>query len=47
VATLEAIALELGVSKERVRQIQNRALQKCRAWCRLHGYEPRDLNPGA
>ena len=30
-ATLESLGTELGISKERVRQIENRALEKLRA----------------
>jgi RNA polymerase sigma-32 factor len=30
-ATLESLGSELGISKERVRQIENRALEKLRA----------------
>lgn len=44
-ATLEAIAQELGISPERVRQIEFRALRKCRAWCLAHGWRFEDLVP--
>lgn len=41
--TLEEIAMALGVSRERVRQIEERALRRCRQWCERHGYELADL----
>ena len=41
--TLETIAQELGVTRERVRQIEAKALQKCRLWCIRHGYRLEDL----
>ena len=39
-ATLEELGRALGVSKERVRQIQNRALEKLRASAERVGWEP-------
>jgi hypothetical protein len=39
----EEIGRLLGVSKQAVAQLEARALRKCRAWCRLHGYELEDL----
>ena len=41
--TCEEIAAELGVSRERIRQLEFRAIRKCRAWCERHGYQPEDL----
>lgn len=40
---LEVIAQELGVSRERVRQIEAKALRKCRDWCERHGYDLVDM----
>jgi transcriptional regulator with XRE-family HTH domain len=37
------VASILGVSRETVRRIERRALQKCRAWCDAHGYKLDDL----
>jgi hypothetical protein len=39
----EEIAQELGVTRERVRQIERRALEKCRVWCDRRGYRLEDL----
>ena len=41
--TLEQIAVVLKVSKERVRQLEVRALRKARAWCERNGFKPEDL----
>jgi DNA-directed RNA polymerase sigma subunit (sigma70/sigma32) len=41
--TLEAIAKEFGVSRERVRQIEFAALRKCRRWCERNGYRLEDI----
>jgi len=41
--TLDEVARELDLTKERCRQIQNIALGKCFAWCELHGYRFEDL----
>ena len=41
--TLEIIAQELGVTHERVRQIETAALVKCRRWANRHGYRLGDL----
>ena len=43
--TLEEVAAELGVSPERARQIEMRALRKCRQWCQRHGWQFEDLVP--
>jgi predicted transcriptional regulator len=42
-ATLDEIGRELGITRERVRQIEKAALEKCRAYCLAHGYDLRDL----
>ncbi len=44
--TLEEISQELGVSRERVRQLENRALGKARAILERHGYRLEDLLEG-
>lgn len=41
--TLEEVARELGVSRERIRQIEHSALRKARRWAEKHGYRPEDL----
>ena len=41
--TLDEMALVLGVSNERVRQIEVAALTKCRRWCDRHGFRLEDL----
>ena len=41
--TLEESAAALGITREAVRQIENRALGKCRAWAEAHGYRLTDL----
>lgn len=41
--TCEEVAAELGVSRERARQIEMRALRKCRRWAEKHGYLAEDL----
>ena len=41
--TCEEIAVALGVSKERIRQLEVRAIRKCREWCERHGYRPEDI----
>ena len=42
-STLEDVALEMGVTQERIRQIENVALRKCRGWCTKQGYRIEDL----
>jgi hypothetical protein len=41
--TLEEVARELGVTRERVRQIEMMALRKCRAWAAERGMRLEDL----
>ena len=41
--TLEQIAREFGVTRERIRQIEVSALRKCRRWCERNGYQFEDL----
>jgi hypothetical protein len=41
--TLEEVAAELGLSRERVRVIEQRALRKCRAYCEARGLRLDDL----
>ncbi len=43
--TLEALGKELGISKERVRQIEHKALQKLRASIEKQILDPKDLLP--
>ncbi len=42
-ATLAEVAKELGVSPERVRQIERQALRKCRRFCEHRGYRLEEL----
>lgn len=42
-STLDELAAELDVSRERIRQIEAAALKKCRAWCFKNGYRLEDL----
>lgn len=44
-ATLDVVAKELGVSRERVRQIETQALRKLRSWLRWYGLTLDDLLP--
>ncbi len=39
------IAVAIGVSEARARQIGSRALRKCRLWCQANGYRLGDLLP--
>ena len=41
--TRDEIAAELGLSRERVRQLEVQALRKCRDWCERNGYAFEDL----
>ena len=41
--TLDDVAAELGVNREQVRQIELRALRKCRAFCKARGVRLEDL----
>ena len=41
--TLEQIAAKLGVSKERARQLEFRAIRKCREWCQRNNFSFEDL----
>ena len=45
VRTHEAIGRELGLSKQAMVKIEQKALQKCRAWCAARGYVLSDLLP--
>jgi len=44
--TLEQISIELGVTRERVRQIEQAALRKARRILDKHGFKLEDLLPG-
>ena len=39
------VGVLLGLSGNRIRQIESTALQKCLAWCEQHGYRLDDLLP--
>ena len=41
--TLKQISLDLGISKERVRQLEERAHAKLRSFARLAALEPSEL----
>ena len=41
--TLEEVGKALGVTRERARQLEIRALMKCRKWCQRHGYRLEDV----
>ena len=41
--TLEYVAVELGISREQVRVIEQRALRKCRTYCEARGLRLDDL----
>ncbi len=43
--TQAEVAASLGVSQQTVAETEQRALRKCREWCRLHGLELSDLLP--
>ncbi len=43
--THRQIARELGITHQRVQQIEREALRKCRTWCVAHGYRLEDLLP--
>lgn len=45
--SLEEVASELGVTRERARQIQSEALRKCWFYCWWNGYRADDLLPSA
>ena len=41
--TLDGVGVQLGVTRERVRQIELQALKKCRQWCDEQGLKLEDL----
>lgn len=41
--TYDAIAAELGLTRQAICAIERRALEKCRRWCDRHGYRLEDL----
>lgn len=41
--TLDEVAEVIGLSRERTRQIEQKALRKLRRWCQASGYRPEDL----
>jgi hypothetical protein len=41
--TLDEVAEAIGLSRERTRQIEKKALRKLRRWCQASGYRPEDL----
>ena len=41
--TLEEVAAKLGLQREQVRVIEQRALRKCRAYCAVRGLRLEDL----
>jgi len=41
--TLDEVAAELGIHREQVRIIEQRALRKCRAYCKARGLRLEDL----
>lgn len=41
--TLEEVGKALGVTRERIRQIEVAALRKCRRWCERNGWRFEDL----
>ncbi len=44
--TYDAVAVELGISRARVQQLEASALKKLFAWCRKHGYCLDDVSRG-
>ena len=41
--TLKQIGMDLGISKERARQLEERAYAKLQSFARIEGIEPTDL----